>query len=149
MRDDKYASVVFIQPTKGSKMRNEIQRCADRNNVRIKVVEKVDSSIRRKLQKSDPFRRTKCERIDCVMCKLDSEFDCRTRGCVYQLECVECGRKYRGQTGNSGYERVNQHFDDWKRKLEMSIAQTRPSISWWKRIRGESEYNETVFRRRQ
>ena len=38
--------------------------------------------------------------------------------CVYQLECVECGRKYRGQTGNSGYERVNQHFDDWKRKLE-------------------------------
>ena len=99
-------------------MRNEIERCADRNNVRIKVVEKVDSSIRRELQRSDPFRRTKCEGLDCVMCKLDSRFDCRTRGCVYQSECVECGRKYRGQTGNSGYERVNQHFDDWKRKLE-------------------------------
>ena len=69
--------------------------------------------------------------------------------CVYQLECVECGRKYKVQTGDSGYERVNQHFDDWKRKLEMSIEQTCPSISWWKRIRGESEYNETVFRRRQ
>ena len=52
------------------------------------------------------------------MCKLKSGFDCRTRGCVYQLECIECERKYRGQTGNSGYERVNQHFDDWKRKLE-------------------------------
>ena len=29
-RDNKYESVMFIQPTKGSKMRNEIQRCADR-----------------------------------------------------------------------------------------------------------------------
>ena len=40
-----------------SKMRNEIQMCANRNEVRIKVVEKVDCSIHRELQRSDPFGR--------------------------------------------------------------------------------------------
>ena len=47
------------------------------------------------------------DRIDCVMCKLKSGFNCRSRVYVYKLERVECERTYRGQTGNSGYERVN------------------------------------------
>ena len=31
-----------------------------------------------------------------------------------------CKRKYRGQTGNSAYERTSQHFEYWMRKLEGS-----------------------------
>ena len=119
-KDNKYESVMFVQSTKGSVMKNEIQKCADRNKVKIKVVEKVECSVRNELQRSDPFKKKDCGRTDCIMCKLASGYDCRTRGCVYQLECIECQRKYRGQTGNSGYERVNQHFDDWRRQLEIS-----------------------------
>ena len=101
-----------------SKMRKEIQMCANRNKVRMKVVEKIECSIHRELQRSDVFGRKSCGRRDCVMCKLESGFNCRTRVCVYQLKCAEFERKYRGQTGNSGYERGNQHFDEWKRRLE-------------------------------
>ena len=64
-----------------------MQMCLDRNKVRIKVVVKVDCSIRRReLQRSDPFGRKSGGRRDCVMCKLESGFNCRTRVCVYQLE---------------------------------------------------------------
>ena len=55
-----------------------------------------------------------------MICRLNAGIDCRERGCVYELECGLCKRKYRGQTGNSAYERTNQHFEDWKRKLEGS-----------------------------
>ena len=37
--------------------------------------------------------------------------NCRTRGCVYQYSCDECGRKYRGQTSRSIYERNREHLE--------------------------------------
>ena len=38
--------------------------------------------------------------------------ECRTRGCVYEIECTEqdCGRKYIGTTGRSLYERMKEHM---------------------------------------
>ena len=51
-------------------------------------------------------------------CQIESGVNCRTRGCVYEMQCKECNRKYRGQTGNSAHERINQHFNDWERKLD-------------------------------
>jgi hypothetical protein len=119
-RGNKYDGVIFVQPTKESKLKREIQKCAERNKVRVKIVEKVESSIKKEIQKSDPFKKQRCERQDCMICKLNLGINCRERGCVYEFECTLCKRKYRGQTGNSAYERTNQHFEDWKRKLEGS-----------------------------
>ena len=86
-----------------------------KNKVDLKVREKVDNNVRRELQRSNPFRLKTCGRRSCIICQRDTGVDCRTRGCIYEMECGECGRKYRGQTGNSIRERIQQHFDDWKR----------------------------------
>ena len=43
-----------------------------------------------------------------------SKIDCRARGIVYQFECKEdnCGRKYRGTTGRSTFERTTEQVSD-------------------------------------
>ena len=70
--------------------------------------------------KSDPFRKRACGRDGCVPCEKGTLGDCRTRGCVYQIECQEanCGRKYRGTTGRSTHERIGEHVCDWNRGEE-------------------------------
>ena len=108
-------TTMFVQATPNEELRKEIQRCALKNKINIKVREKVDNNIRRELQRSNPFKNTTCGRESCIICERDMRVDCRTRGCVYELRCEECRRKYRGQTGNSIGERTKEHFDDWKR----------------------------------
>ena len=86
--------------------------------MKLKVVEKVESNVSKQLQRSNPFKEETCGKPDCQICKRSKGINCRTRGCVYEMKCCECDRKYRGQTGNSAQERINQHFQDWERKVE-------------------------------
>ena len=111
-------AVMFVQATKNEQMKNEIQRCADRNKMNLKVIEKIDNNMRKELQRSNPFKSEKCGRATCKICELESGVNCRARGCIYEMQCKECERRYRGQTGVSADERIDQHFDDWKRGLD-------------------------------
>ena len=111
-------AVMFVQATKDEQLKKEIQQAADRNKVSLKVIEKVDKSIRKEIQRSDPFKSESCGRTDCTICELETGVNCRARGCIYEMWCKECQRKYRGQTGVSADERIGKHFEDWKRKLE-------------------------------
>ena len=112
--------VMFVQATKGGELKREIERCAKKNKVGLKVVEKVTHNIRKELQRSNPFKDDSCGKENCMVCRNSVGVDCRVRGCVYELVCEECQRKYRGQTGNSIGERTNEHFDDWKRGNDKS-----------------------------
>lgn len=53
-----------------------------------------------------------------MICINNLGVDCRARGIVYQITCGECENevevknKYRGQTGRSAYERINEHYED-------------------------------------
>ena len=107
-KNGKYDSVMFVEATPGSKLRKEVERIVRRHRVKIKVVERVGTTVKRTLQKSDPFSRRGCERHQCVVCDNGCDVDCRTRGVVYELWCKECMRKYRGQTGRSTYERTKE-----------------------------------------
>ena len=53
---------------------------------------------------------------DCPVCEHGRLGECRSRGCGYQIACKEDGRKYRGQTGRSVYERVKEEMRDWRKK---------------------------------
>ena len=119
-RDDETDAVMFVQATKDGSLKNEIQRCASKNKLKLKVIEKVDSNLRKELQKSNPFKQETCGRKKCMICQHETGVNCRARGCVYEIQCSECERKYRGQTGNSAHERINQHYEDWTRKLDSS-----------------------------
>ena len=117
-RSDGADAVMFVPATKNGELKEEVQRCAKRNKMNIRVIEKVNKSITRELQKSNPFKEEVCGNQKCKICELNPGVNCRARGCVYEMICDECERKYRGQTGNSSQERINKHFEDWKNKVE-------------------------------
>ena len=111
-------AVMFVQATKDEQLKKDIQRCADKNKMKLKVIEKVDNNVRKEIQRSNPFKGENCGRDSCKICELESGVNCRARGCIYEMHCKECERRYRGQTGNSADERISQHFEDWKRRLD-------------------------------
>ena len=97
------------------------KKACKRNKLKIKVVEKIDSTVKGELQRSNPFKVRKCGRENCMIFKQGVKINCRTRGCVYEIKCEECERKYVGQTSRSLYERMNEHFDDWASRREKSM----------------------------
>ena len=113
-KDGKYQSVMFIPATPDAELRNRIQNVANKYKIPIKIIEKVNDSVKKNLQKSNPFSLKKWARHDCMMCRLECKTSCRVRGIVYELVCADCEIViYRGQTSRSGYERINEHFVDW------------------------------------
>ena len=111
-REGKYDSVMFVEATAGSELRKEVEKIVRKQKVKIKVVERVGTTVKRLLQKSNPFQRQGCGREQCVVCDSGCGVDCRTRGVVYELWCKECKRKYRGQTGRAVYCRVKEQVSE-------------------------------------
>ena len=118
MKEGRYESIMYVQPTEGARLQREVQRLAKKHNIRMKVVEKVGPSIKGMLQRSNPFSKRICGRDKCILCQNGSNVDCRERGCVYSMMCKVCKRKYRGQTGRSMNERMNEQFAYWERGVE-------------------------------
>ena len=118
--DKKHDSVMFVQPTPNSQLKKSIQVIARKNGLKIKVVEKAGQTVKKVLQRSNPFGRDTCKRTDCLVCKVGEPGICKTRGCVYQLMCKEDNRVYRGQTGRSLYERFKEEVRDWWNQEESS-----------------------------
>ena len=113
MNDGQFESVMFIEATPGSELTNRIKTAVVRSGLRIKCVEKAGTTVKDILQKSNPFGVNHCSRPNCNVCERGYSIDCRTRGCVYEYACEECGRKYCGQTGRTMYERNNEHIAAW------------------------------------
>ena len=40
-------AVMFVQATEDGKLKKELQQCADRNHMKIKMIEKIDDSLRK------------------------------------------------------------------------------------------------------
>ena len=113
-------TVMLVQPTDGSELKKRIQQLARKNGVKMKIVEKAGLTVKKVLQRSNPFGKKVCGRDDCGVCEWGKPGECKTRGCVYQLRCKQDGRKYRGQTGRSVYERVKEEVRDWRGRSEKS-----------------------------
>jgi len=116
--EDKYESVLFVEPTWKSNLKVQVEKLLKKYHLKIKVVERVGETVKSILQRSDPFRTNICEREDCLICEKALPVNCRERGVVYELVCTVCERKYRGQTGVSIYERTCKHSKDWRDGLE-------------------------------
>jgi len=86
--DNKPDAVMFVPATRNGELKKEIQRAAEKNKMKLKVVEKVESSVHSELQRSNPFKSSLCRKEKCVVCKLGSNVNCRARGCVYEMICM-------------------------------------------------------------
>ena len=129
-RNGYYETVMFVEPTENSELRVRVEQAAKKHKVKVKVLEKSGTTVKKLIQKSNPFGNMLCERQQCVVCYNEDvdtgNINCRTRGCVYLIRCTECQdgtheEKYRGQTGRSIHERMSEHFELYEKKDEKSI----------------------------
>ena len=111
MKDGKSESVMFVNATPKERLKKKIEQLAKKHKMKIKVVERRGNTMKKLIQKSDPFNRIKCNEDDCIICREGMDVDCRKRGVIYEIECMEdgCKKKYVGQTGRSLYERMKEH----------------------------------------
>ena len=126
--EDKYDGVMFVDTTPNGELKRRVEKACKKNGMKIKVVEKVNSTMKREIQRSNPFGLEHCGRNDCVTCNLELQINCRKRGPVYEIYCVDCEetletpeKKYRGQTGRTTYHRMKEHFIKWEKGTEDSI----------------------------
>ena len=84
----RYGSVMFVEATPDGLLKKEIQKAVKKNKMKIKVVEMAGVTVKRLLQKSNPFEINKCKRNDCKICTLNNKVDCKSRGCVYEIKCM-------------------------------------------------------------
>ena len=110
----------FVQSTEGSMLNRRVQQLARKNGVKLKVMERAGLTVKKILQRSNPFEKKSCEREECMVCKYERPGECKMRGCGYQLICKEDGKKYNGQTGRSAYVRIGEEVRDWRKKDERS-----------------------------
>ena len=113
-RDGKHHSVMFVQPTENSQLKKMVQVAARKNGIKVKVVERAGQTVKKVLQRSNPFGRIVCGRDTCMVCRHGKPGECRERGCVYELICREDERKYRGQTSRSVGARFVEEMRDWE-----------------------------------
>ena len=79
--------------------------------------------LRNIVQKSDPFKKTKCEdSSNCMVCSEDeSRGRCRQTGVVYEIKCKSCDNKYIGETNRNGYTRGQEYEREYEKKDKSSV----------------------------
>ena len=88
---------------------------------KIKVVEQSGITVKRTLQRSDPFKEKNCRNINCLVCSTGGKGSCRSTGATYELVCQVCHHKYIGETSRSAYTRGKEHLHALEQWEESSV----------------------------
>ena len=121
-----YDTVMFVDATPNEKLANECRKIVRDAGLKIRIVEKAGTSVKRSVVKSNPFGKQPCE---CEVCKLGlpSKFNCKQRGVVYQVQCQgrrgddNCTSTYIGETSRSVGERFREHVEKYKSHEPKSV----------------------------
>ena len=65
--------------------------------------------MKRRMQRSDPFREMKCEDDRCMVFKEGDGGRCRVNSVTYEITCNECNEKYIGETARNAFTRGLEH----------------------------------------
>ena len=109
-----YKSILFVPPTPGSgllqELKNREEQLNKNNKERIKIVEKGDLKIEKIMTTKNSFKEEKCQDKWCPLCKGDfGEFKiaCNTNNTGYRWVCKTCEKTknatkaYEGETSRS------------------------------------------------
>ena len=119
-KDKKKESVIFVPATPHSILKRRYQEVIGKAKVEIAVVEVAGTSLKRMLQRSDPFKERKCEKEkSCMVCSGSARGRCREEGVTYKIEC-ECGSSYYGETSRNAITRGQEHKSSLHRKDKSS-----------------------------
>ena len=90
------------------------------SGLKIKVIEKTGTAIKSKFQKSNPFKKEKCEE-DCMVCQTNGKGNCEQVGVTYEIECQRCKAVYVGETSRNAKKRGSEHMKELKEKRDTSV----------------------------
>ena len=118
-----FESVMFVPATPGSELRKMFEEEISTTSLKIKVVERAGTRVKKILQKNDPFRLDTCVDVGCMVCSTTGKGNCRKDGITYQIVCKgDCeGDTYYGETHSNGYTRGSQHQNDYQYRREGSV----------------------------
>lgn len=102
-------------------MKRRLERDVKDSGVKIKIVEKAGTSVKRMLQRSDPFKERKCTRDDCIVCRTEGKGPCKATNAVYKIKCTECSQIYIGETSRNVYTRGKEHLREMDYRKESSV----------------------------
>ena len=84
-------------------------------------------SLKRLLQRSNPFKSETCEKADCMVCLSGGQGPCDVHGITYSITCMECANSneketiYIGETSLNAYTRGKEHLASLSRREESSV----------------------------
>ena len=101
---------IFLPATPNSILCKKAEEVIRGLGLKIWVVERSGLSLKRSLQRSNPFRPKTCDRENCLICRTGGSGNCNTSGINYNLVCMECDEEIRdgqyiGHTRYNGYTR--------------------------------------------
>ena len=96
-------AVIFVPATPASQLQKKYQSEIRNQGCKIKVVEKTGTTLKKVLQKSNPFKQQRCGRENCLVCKQAGRDPCNAHGVTYEIECQGCQNKCVGETARNAY----------------------------------------------
>ena len=115
-------TVIFIPATPGGDLRKRFTTAIAEAGAKISVAEIPGTSLKRRLQRSDPFREKKCGDSGCMVCEEGDGGRCRVNGITYEITCKVCKDTYIGETARNAYTRGNEH----KASISATLHPDRP-----------------------
>ena len=120
-------AVIFIPATPKSELQRRYTREIKASGLKIKVLEQTGMSLKRLLQRSNPFKSKTCEKADCMVCLNGGKGPCDVHGITYSITCMECANSnekekiYIGETSRNAYTRGKEHLASLSRREENSV----------------------------
>ena len=117
-----HESVIFVPATPGSVLKRRYLQVIWNSGINLAVVEVPGHSLKKRIQRSDPFKPDVCSRADvCLVCggavgDRKGGGNCRAEGVTYKIECVACGCVYVGETARNAHTRGLEHSSSVSRK---------------------------------
>ena len=116
-----FRSVMFIPATPNSRLKKQYEAIIKESKIPIRVVERSGTTVKQKLQRSNPLSTGQCaDKENCMVCRTGGK-NCRKEGVNYSITCDKCGAVYIGETGRNAYTRGVEHDNDLRNKSKNSV----------------------------